>query len=157
MPESHRSPVPPGAFLELDTDLVDEGRMRRGLDRAIKKCVREIIEYEREVDSKDGKGEVALKLIIRRAKGAEEHFEVIHETKIKTPTPRRASFVRERAGRLLCQPTGSNSGDPDQQLLFDGMGRVIGGGAPPEPEQEEIDTETGEVSPVVGRIRRAQG
>jgi YD repeat-containing protein len=57
-------------------------------------------------------------------------------------------MVKDAGGKLLCQPTGSNEDDPNQQLFYDARGRVIGG----------VDLQTGEqitTRDVVGKIGKA--
>jgi hypothetical protein len=131
-----RSPVPPGAFVELTLPLVDEGECLAKVNRAIRRAMRGLRSYEEETDDKTQCAVVSLKLKIKRTKGAQDHFDVTYGTKVETPEAKRTSIVKERNGKLLCQPAGSNEGAPEQQLFYDAKGRIIGG----------VDPETGEVA-----------
>jgi hypothetical protein len=117
--------VPAGAYLELNLDLIDEGNLRVQADNAIRKAVAELLDYEKQTEDRGQSAEITVKLKIRRAKNANEHFEVTHTTAVKVPTPKRTSIVKEANGRLLCQPNGSSASDPDQMVFFDRHGRQI--------------------------------
>lgn len=146
------SPIPPGAMLEIGVELIDEGSFIKSCNAALRKCFRDLIAFEKETGNRTGKAAVSIKISLGRMKQADGRFIVDTDIKVTVPTPRKATVVVEKAGRLLCQPVGTNN-DPLQQMIFDSQGRIIAGGG------GVIDGKTGEVvddaPPVAGVIRRA--
>jgi hypothetical protein len=140
--------------VELCTDLIDEGGLKRAMDRAIGRTLRELRDYERDTLDRGGEVSVQATIRVKRSPGTSEHFDVVYHVTTKVPTPKHKSQVKERGGRLLCQPSGSSDGDPDQMLFFDSRGRIIGPSGP----GENVDPATGEVvdaGDVAGSIRPA--
>lgn len=130
-------------MVELDVDLIDEGRMRTQLHQSLKRALRDLLAYEKESMDRDGSAEVTLKIKMGRTKGSSEFFDVEYGTSVKVPNVVRGTSVKEVGGRLLCQPSGSNEDNPEQQLFYDAKGRIIGG----------VDPDTGEEQQqIVGRI-----
>lgn len=147
------SNVPPGAMLEIGLELIDEGKFIKQVNAAIRKAYKDLLDFEKQTDIKTGRASVAVSIGMGRLKQANNHFVVETQITVKQPaSPKGATVVAEKCGRLLCQPVGTND-DPEQQLIFDAQGRIIGD------KGALIDNETGEVieKPVAGSIRRAQG
>lgn len=139
-----KSPVPPGAFVELNAGNIDEGKFFKQLNAKIKRAYRELIDYEKSSEDTQGKAVITAQISIFRTKGTKDHFSIVHGTKISTPAQKNVSVVKARGEHLLCQPTGASEFDPDQMVIFDAQGRAIGG----------VDPETGEVvsNDVAGKI-----
>jgi hypothetical protein len=145
---TEKSPAPPGALVQLDLPLIDEGKLVAQIERKLRHGLRELLEYETETGDRKAKAKITVSISLCRMKGAESFFDLQYSTKSSLPTAVKGTAVIEKNGRLLCQPGGSNE-DPEQQLFFDRNGRIIGGG---------VDKETGEEHPVAGTIgKRAQG
>lgn len=140
-----KSPAPPGAYQEVSLELIQEGAFQKAVNQALRKAVKELVEYERETHDKGGVAAVGIKVKIRRLKGTETHMAIETAITVATPQPKGGSVAVERQGKLLCQPIGTND-EPEQQLFYDAHGRVIGDNGRP----AIIDQE-----PVVGRIGRA--
>lgn len=134
--------IPPGAYVEVGIEIVDEGKFIEQINRAMRDALRQLANYERETGDRAGCSKVTVVLGFRRAKGTDGFFEI--KTKIATsvPQPQKASYAIERGGKLLCQPVGTND-DPGQQCFFDSTGRIIGEDGRP----QVIDQ-----PPVIGRI-----
>lgn len=139
-----QSPAPPGSYVEIGLELLDEGKFIRRVNQQLRKAIQELIDYEKETGDRTGSAGVTISVKMGRVKKTEGVFQVDTSIKTAVPSPRNGTVVLERAGRLLCQPVGTND-DPQQQLFYDGAGRIIGG-------QELIDSHTGEVTTVAGRI-----
>lgn len=146
MPEV--SPAPPGAFVEIDSALIDEGKFIETLTAKLRHGYRELLAYEKESSDMTAKVVTTVKITICRMAGSSTAFDVNYNIANTIPSVTRSSFVKEAGGRLLCQPAGSNADNPDQQLYFDARGRIIGG----------VDPETGEMhdEPVAGRIGKTK-
>jgi hypothetical protein len=121
--------------------------MITALDNAIKKALSELREYHKATDSSGGKAKI--KLDITLAKETDQFYGVSYSTKVESPGVQRTSMVKEAQGRLICQPTGASerdSDDPDQMLIFDSTGKIIG----------DLNKDTGELVPAVaGKIKQA--
>lgn len=147
-----KSPIPAGAFVELNIDAIAEGKCRRDFERKLRRAYKELMEYEKETGDTKCKSVVLLKVTISRMAAAKEHIAITHNTKLSTPTVSEVSIVRERGGRLLCQPVGASEFDPDQQVLFDSLGRPIQG---VDPETGEAFGDEAKQKDVAGKIRPA--
>lgn len=155
MPNETAKPLllPAGAMIELDTNGVDEGKFRRQLDRALSEGHIALKKYREDTGDGKGKVEIVAKLVMAYDPDAEEYLTIDHVVKTRIPVKVRRTIVKEKNGRMLCQPTGSSPDSPDQQRLFDGQGRPIGtidkstGELVPEPEDREAS-----VPRVAGRI-----
>lgn len=90
----------------------------------------------------------------RRAvrRGAAEHVRLTHHVTTKTPKNERASLAKAVQGRLLVAPDGSRAESPDQQRLFDSLGRPIG---LLDPLTGEIKQEPAPERQTLGRVGRA--
>ena len=148
---SKKSPVPAGAMMELNLDLIGEGSFRRKFERAIRRAVKELLAYEQETQDQKGKSQVVAKITVARLPSAKDHFNVSFNVKTATPTANEVSVVKARGGRLLCQPVGASEWNPDQQVLFDAQGRAIQG---TDPDTGEVVSGEGEKD-VAGKIERA--
>jgi hypothetical protein len=145
-----KSPVPPGAMVELQVDNIDEGKFKKQFNAAMRRAFKELLAFQKESDSSGGKSVVTASITILKTPGTSDHFTIQHGCKTSVPTMKNVSIVKARGERLLCQPIGASEHDPDQQAFFDAQGRVIGG----------IDPDTGELiedgpSPVAGKIAQA--
>ena len=140
------SPLPAGAMIELAFDNISEGKLELRTNAQIKRAIKELLHYEEESKDTGGQAIVTIKIKIGRMKKSKEYFDVKHQVRIETPSVVESSFVKDVNGKLLVQPTGSSKFDPDQQVIFDSKGRVIGG----------TDPDTGEVMQpdpqIAGRI-----
>lgn len=143
-----QSPAPPGAMVEVGFEILDEGRFLPTVNRKLREAAEALAKYELETGDKTSRSAVAIKITFARVKGAAALMGITTTIATSIPTPKGGSVAMERGGKLLCQPVGTNE-EPQQQLFYDGNGRIIG------PVREEIDAATGEVVEVAGRIRRA--
>lgn len=147
---SDKSPVPPGALLEIDPTLIDEGKFMEVMTARLRQAYRDLLSYEEETQDRTSKVVTTAKITVCRIPNVENHFEVSYCVSNAIPSATRNSVVKEANGRLLCQPAGSNSDTPDQQLYFDSRGRIIGG-------PDDVDLATGEERKhVAGKIDRKQ-
>ena len=142
---------PPGALVELDVELIDEGKFKTYVEHKLKQALDGLLSYEQESMDSSAAATVTVKLKIQRQKGSAQFMDLSYKADTAVPVVERMSTVRVADGKLLCQPSGSNDGDPDQQLFYDARGRIIGG----------VDRATGEVispnsiPPVAGKIKHA--
>lgn len=136
-------------MVELSIDNIDEGKARKEFNAKIRKAFKELLQYQKDTDSSDGKAIVTLSVTIHKTANTKDHFNVVHSTKVSVPTIKNTSVVKARGERLLCQPIGASLHDPEQQAFFDASGRIIGG----------VDPDTGELIEeephVAGKIAQA--
>ena len=136
--------IPSGAMVEINTDLIDEGKLKREMDDAIREA-HEALVKRRESKATGGACKVTVEIEIGYDPDMRDTVAIKYSVSLKTPKNQSVSLVKEKGGRLLCQPSGSNADAPEQQQLFDGAGRPIG----------KVDTRTGEVieeDEVAGKI-----
>lgn len=125
MPEATAKPIPHGAMVEICVDLVDEGDFKKRLDLAIRRAHRGLREYLEESKDKGGTATIVAKIKLRYDPDADDHVVIDHQIGVKTPERVKRSYVKERKGHLLCQPSGSSEDNPDQQRLFNPDGTII--------------------------------
>jgi hypothetical protein len=123
-------------LVELRLAHVNEGKLVQRIDRAIRQAVQGLKQFE--LDSEQtgkGKASVSVSIEVKRV-GVEKHFGISYAVNVKTPTMRTETIAKESAdGRAICRPEGSAHDSPDQGLLFNERGEVVGG----------VDPDTGEV------------
>jgi hypothetical protein len=142
------SPIPPGAMLEAGIELIDEGAFVKEINAKLRQAHKAMLQYEEETGQKDAKVGLAINITLARLNGSKEFLSIEATCAVKLPQPvKRLSTAVEKAGRMLCQPVGTND-DPTQQLYFDHRGQIIGG------NPDAVIDESG--APVAGRIKRAQ-
>lgn len=117
------SPIPSGMYVELDVDGINDGNFRKSVDAAIQRGFRELDRWEEETMRADGAFEVQATIKVFRMPESNEIFIVEDRVKLKTPDLSHQSTAKGVNGRLICQPEGSSSGDPNQIRLFDRQGR----------------------------------
>jgi len=118
--------IPPGHYVEVSLDMLENGNFRRRFDDAVREAYREFLQYEAASAKRDGSFTVTVKITGQRMKGSEEHL-ALKTTITKTVPPlHQISLVRGTEDRLVCQPEGSGPDDPDQLRLFDAHGRPKG-------------------------------
>jgi hypothetical protein len=147
------SPAPPGAYVELDATLIDEGKYIAMLTARLKQAYADLVQYEKESFDRKAKAVVTAKITLHRTPNTEDCFDIDYDVSIKVPTIKRSSVAKEsKDGKLICQPAGTNQESPDQQLFYDNRGRIIGG--PKVAPLGDVDEETGEEKSrhVAGRI-----
>jgi hypothetical protein len=120
-----RSPVPPGAFVEVDVTNISEGDFVAEVNEKVRKAMSELFDYEKRTGDMGGLIEVTAKIKVSRFPNTKNLFNIETQVTSKIPVLTRASEATERGGKLLCQPVGTND-DAEQQLFYDGQGRVIG-------------------------------
>ncbi len=130
------SAAPPGAYVELEAALIDEGRFIETLNAALRRAFQELRDYHKATDSSKGTAVVTCKVSLCRSSGAKEFYDVTHGVKVTAPEVKRTSMVKEGQGKLICQPAGSNEDSPDQMLFYDHTGRIIG----------TVDLKSGEIA-----------
>lgn len=137
--------LPSGAMVEINTDLIGEGDLKREMDRAIVEAHAALI-HRRDKEGKTGGAcKISVEIEIGYDKDMRDTVAIRHVVTLKTPKNQTVSLVKEKNGRLLCQRGGASKDAPEQQRLFDAAGRPIGA----------IDKNTGEVieeQPVAGKI-----
>jgi len=132
---ANNTPIPSGAYVELNVDLVSEGALRREIDRRIGQAFRELLEREQATGDKTGKAVVTAQIVIERGKDSEQFWRIRHKVQHAVPPITQMSLVKGVNGRLICQPEGAGKDDPDQMKLFDAQGRCKG----------VFDPQTGEI------------
>lgn len=132
MPEERTRNVtpPPGAYVELDLNLIDEGNFKTLVEQKIKQALDGLLQYEQDSGDLTAAATVTVKIKLERQTGSQQFLDTSYSAKTEVPVVTRATQVRLAGNRLLVQPTGSNEGCPDQQLFFDARGNIIGGGNP---------------------------
>lgn len=140
MADPVKQTIPHGAMVEICVDLVDEGDFKKRLDLAIRRAHRGLREYLEESSDKSGSAVIVAKIKLKYDPDADDHVVIDHQIGVKTPERVKRSYVKERKGHLLCQPGGSNSGNPDQQRLFNPDGTII-----PRPDTEEPGAVAGKI------------
>ena len=139
------TPVPANAYVELNTDLIDEGGLRQELDQRLGQAFRQLLERESATGDKTAKAVISCRITIERGKDSEQFWRITHSVNHAVPPIDKTSLVRGAGGRLICQPEGSSDDDPDQMHLFDAQGQPRG----------TLNTETGEIeqpSGVAGKL-----
>lgn len=137
MPERVAVPAPPGAYVELDIDLIDEGKLKDVIEQKLRQAHKGLTDYEKETGDLTAKATVTIKLKLQRQRGSQQFMDVLYHARHEVPVMERVTSVRAAGDKLLCQPAGSNEGDPDQQLFYDQNGRIIGGN-PPKSEPKDV-------------------
>lgn len=139
--------LPTGAMFELDVHLIDEGRLVRQINESLREAHRALLRRKDE-GTTGGACKITVDISMGYDPDMRETVCITNSVTLKTPKNESVTLVKEKAGRLLCQPTGSSEDAPEQQRLFDAAGRAIG----------LFDPKTGEVldqeeSAVAGSIR----
>ncbi len=128
----NQSGAPPaGAMVQIDTDLIDEGKFRKRLDRAVLQAHRALREHVQDCQDRKARAVVLAKITLQYDVDADEHVSIDHAVKVQAPVRTCRTYVKEKAGLLLCQPGGSSADAPEQQKFF-------------YPNGMPINTETGE-------------
>ena len=126
--------LPAGAMVELDPSLINEGEFLREVKEAIEAAYG-VLNKRAEMGNRSGKAVVTCDISLAFPKDIDNHVEITTCITVKRPKTGKKTIVKEKNGRLLCQPIGTTADTPDQKRLFDGHGRPIGA----------IDRKTGEV------------
>lgn len=143
--------APPGAFVELGLELINEGKFKQMVEAKPSQAVEGLMKYEKESGDMTATAEVTVKIKLQRPKGSNQFIDILYHAKTQVPVIEAITTVKQAGDKLLCQPSGSNDGNPDQQLFYDACGQIIGG----------VDTETGqqlderEAKQVAGKIGRS--
>lgn len=136
--------VPHGSMVEITTELIGEGALLREMNQALKEAHAALLK-RREDGQTGGACKISVEVTMGYDPDMRETVAITHCVTLKTPKNQSVTLVKEKAGRLLCQPSGSSTDIPEQQRLFDAQGRPIG----------LVDRRTGEVideQPVAGKI-----
>jgi hypothetical protein len=144
---STKKKLPDGAMVEISTDLIDEGKLKIQMDEALREAHAAMLR-RKEAGQTGGECKISVEISMGYDPDMRDMVTLTHCVTLKTPKNQSVSLVKEKAGRLLCQPSGSSSDVPEQQRLFDSNGRVIG----------VIDVQTGVLTDeptVAGTIRAA--
>jgi len=126
--------IPAGAMVELDPSLINEGEFLREMKDAIEQAYA-VLNKRAELGNRSGKAVVSIDIALAFPKDIDNHIELVTCIVVKRPKTGKKTIVKEKNGRLLCQPIGTTADTPDQQRLFDAFGQPIGA----------IDRSTGEV------------
>lgn len=126
MDKKEKKAPPPGAFVSVGIDQIDEGRFKKQLDASMLKAYSDLAEYIKATDDQSGKATLTFKIILTKTKGVKDHFTIKTTKAVSIPQPVVESVVKVRNGKLLCQPIGASEHDPDQQAFFDADGKPIG-------------------------------
>lgn len=138
------SEIPPGTMIEVTTELIAEGRLLRQMNAAIREA-HAALERRREEGVTSGACTITASISIGYDPDMRDTVAITHCVTLKTPKNEETSLAKAKAGVLMCQPTGADGGDPEQQRLFDAQGRPIG----------TLNPRTGEItdtSEVVGKV-----
>lgn len=136
--------IPPGTMLEVNLDLIAEGRLVKQINQAIREA-HTALERRKKDGVTSGACKIAVDIGIQYDPEIRDTIAITHCVTLRTPKNEETSLAKEKNGVLLCQPTGSGDDDPDQQRLFDASGRPVG----------TIDRRTGEIvepKAVAGKI-----
>lgn len=125
---------PPGAYVELDLTLIDEGNFKTLAEQKIKQALEGLLQYEKESGDLTAGASVTIKIKMERQTGSQQFMDISYSAKTEVPVVTRATQTRLAGDKLLCQPAGSNQDSPDQQLFYDGRGNIIcdGNGVAPD-------------------------
>jgi hypothetical protein len=124
--EAATAAAPPGAFLELDIDLIDEGKFSAYVMSKIRQLYDGLDAYEKESGDMTAKATATIKVTVQRLKGSTQSLDLSYRGKAEVPVVTRSTIVKVANGKMLCQPAGSSADDPNQQLFYDAVGRIIG-------------------------------
>lgn len=141
MSEATTIKPPDGAYVELDLDLIDEGKFKTHFEAKLRAALEGLLAYEKESFDLTGAATITVKVKLERQKGSQQFMDISYGAKSDVPVVTRGTQVRLAGDRLLCQPAGSNEGSPDQQLFYDAKGNIICDGH-------------GEIPPVAGKIAK---
>jgi len=135
----------PGTMIEVTADLIAEGRMIRQINAAIREAFA-ALEERREDGQTTGACTITATIAIGYDPQLRDHVTLKHCVTLKTPKNEETSLVKAKGGVLLCQPTGADDSDPEQQRLFDAQGRPIGVLDPRTGEITDLDDVAGKIS-----------
>lgn len=144
MPETVKAP-PAGAYVELNINLIDEGRCAALIEESLKEALLGLRRYEKSSGDLTAAATINVKFKLERQKGSESFMDLSYKAETKVPVVERSSSIRATEDKLLCQPGGSSDGDPDQLTFYNQKGVAIA----------EVNTSTGEAkepSAVAGKI-----
>lgn len=122
---AEKSRAPAGAYVEVGTNEIDEGKFVALLDSALRKAFRDFLDYEKTTGDSKAKVIITPKITLQRMKGSEELIDIAYTIPVKVPTAIRSTVAKERGGKMLAQPAGTNDDSPDQQLFYDARGAII--------------------------------
>lgn len=120
-----KSPVPPGAYVEVDVANINEGLFIAEVNAKMRKALGDLFVYEQGTGDRTGQIEVTAKIKVGRMANTRDLISITTKVTSKIPEPETTSEAKESGGKLLCQPVGTND-DAEQQLLYDGRGNLIG-------------------------------
>ena len=153
MEQTHKmSPFPSGSYLEVDLNLIDEGKMASKLSDAIRRAFADLIHYQRETNDLKSKAGVSLQISLGSIPNIAGWADVSYKISVKIPSAVSHSNAKIAGEKLLCQPIGTGPGAPEQQVFFDANGRIIGGINPSTGEINEIHD--AQIAPAALRVAR---
>jgi len=131
---THLESLPSGTMVELSTGLIGEGKFIEEIDRALAEAAAALVK-RKSSGERSGSCKITATIDVGYDPDIEDHVTVVHCVVLKTPKNEKMTLVKEKGGRLLCDPSGSTASTPDQLRLFDRNGRPTG----------VLDTRTGEL------------
>lgn len=134
----------PGTMIEVTADLIAEGRMVKQINAALREAYL-ALERRREDGQTTGACTITASISLGYDPDMRDTIAITHCVTLKTPKNEETSLAKAKGGVLLCQPTGADESDPEQQRLFDAQGRPIGVLNPRTGEITEPDTVVGKV------------
>lgn len=139
--------VPPGAMVESLLTQMDEGRVLKEVDEALRRAHTELQQYAKVALDLKGKATVTLKINLSFYEGNPELLEQTAKVAVTVPTLTRTAVVKSRGGKMLCQPIGASEHNPDQQTFFDAHGNAISAVLVDRKSGEEIQNVAGRIGP----------
>ena len=149
------APIPHGSMIKVRLQDLAEGQFIRDVDHAIHAAYQAIEKIKSDRGVIPGDAKVSIELKIGFDPDAPDMVAIVAGLKTSLPAVSTATLAKSKAGQLLCQPTGTSDGDPDQMVLFAPDGRRIG-----KFDAVRGYTPNGQAAPesdVVGRIIDAKG
>ena len=140
-------PIPNNAYVELNLDLISEGKLRAEIDRQLRQAYVELMDREQVTGERTAAATVGVKITLARSGDADQYWKVGHSVTRSIPPIVKTSLCRGANNRLICQPTGASEDSPDQMILFDGDGQPAG---TLDPVTGEVDTAAPAVAGTVG-------
>ncbi len=119
--------IPHGAMVLAGIEHIDDGAFLSAINDALREAHAAIAKAREKTGSSSVSAGVSISLTVGYDKDIRDIVEIRGDIRVKVPSVSTAkSLVKERAGRMLCQPTGADATTPDQLRLFNPSGSALG-------------------------------